>query len=872
MEDRQGGGDRVAMKGEQISHFQIVGPLGSGGMGVVYRAFDVDLQRSVALKILPEDWLDDDRARERFLREARAASALNHRHIVTVYEVGTEQERDYIAMELVEGRSLGEVIAEGRISPLQVVRWASQITMALECAHRRGIVHRDLKPQNVMITEDGEVKVLDFGLAKRLGPTGFESDPELPTWQLTSEHATAEGAIVGTPHYMSPEQAQGLPADARSDLFSLGSVLYEMLSGKRPFEGTNPISVLTAVIRQPAPALSGALPEVPAALERVVARCHEKEVEERYSSSSALLVDLRDLEEMLVSYPDGSDRRWRLKAGVALIAGLVAILAVFGIGWWREKSQPPASRGATSLRLLFDSSAPYRDADFSPDGSRLAFVSPGEDGVPQIWVSDLDGADRKQLTHGESPVGRPRWSSVEREIAYCLQSSGIWSVSAEGGTPKPLVQAACGHNFSRDGERLVFERDRRIWIANADGTAADPVAGVLPDYFTAVVSRNPAFSPDGSELVYFQPDEGPYGDLWVVSSQGGAPRRLTDIFFQGGSPVWSPDGLWIVYSSSQAGAFNIWRVPVDGGPPEPLTTGAGDDRSPALAPDGRRLIYTNVRDRHAVAITEPKSGEEATVLERRFAIGFPRASPDGKTVAFFGPDEEGGTQLFVVDRAGGPQRQLTHNDGQKSVSLVPQWSSDGAALTFYRDRPEPSFRRLDLATGSETTLFDGWRWTRENGAHLDPSGSELVYTLMTEGRPRETRIRSLAGGKEERTLSLPLWGVQWSPDGRFIVGTDLDGSLQVCAPRGDDCHELVVGQRPRWSVDGAWVYFVGPISGVPVGTELYRVAVEGGEPQHMATLRPLDWMSFYYDVLADGAILWSRFLPGSQELWIADLE
>jgi predicted Ser/Thr protein kinase len=438
-------------------------------MGIVYKAKDTVLDRIVAYKVLPDALKENPQALKNFLREAKSAAQLNHPNIVTVYEIDRDGERDFIAMEFVEGETLSSAIAKG--VPLEsALRYAMQIADALAAAHAAGIVHRDLKPGNVIVKSDGQVKVLDFGLAKRVA--GGVVDSRVPT--LTGEPLSALGTVAGTLAYMSPEQAEGRPLDARSDVFSFGVVLYEMLTGRRPFAGDSDAELVSAILRDtPLPARS-LRPELPEELDRILARALEKDVDRRYQRISDVNADLSRLRggspAAASVAPAATFRRPLIWA--------VGVLAVVALGML--VSRGVFSRAAPmQFRLLSTFPGSHRSPSFSPDGRMLAFVDVAG-GTPQVWVKPVGEGDPVQVTSGAVAAASPCWSPKGDLIVFERRRAGIWSVPPLGGPPRQILERGNCPSFFPDGERLVFDRGTQLWVARVDGSDAHPVAGV-PD-------------------------------------------------------------------------------------------------------------------------------------------------------------------------------------------------------------------------------------------------------------------------------------------------------------------------------------------------------------------------------------------------------
>jgi serine/threonine protein kinase/Tol biopolymer transport system component len=534
----------ASMINRTLSHYCILGKLGAGGMGVVYKAQDLHLDRLVALKVLPADKVSDPERCRRFVQEAKAASALNHPNIVAIYDIDEAEGEQFIAMELVAGRTLAELIGRKGLPLKDSLTYAAQIADALGKAHAAGIVHRDLKPTNVMVTDDGLVKILDFGLAKLVGPSVISGE-DARTMTADGPPVTEEGKILGTVAYMSPEQAEGKPVDARSDIFSFGTVLYEMLTGRSPFSGETSASTLAAIITREPRSLSELSDTLPVEVERAVMRCLRKEPQRRIQTMSDLKVLLEDLKEesesgmlsaIRVAPAPRRSRMWlvvALSASVLIAAGIVAAWYFF---------RPTVEAPALSVeRLTFESGTALTPA-ISSDGKLIAYAS-DRSGSFDIYIRQLGGQDAIQRTQHEANDWYPA--------------------------------------FSPDGSRIVFRSER-------DGGGLyimDALVG--PERKIADAGKFPSFSPDGATVLYLVDSPLVWkGKLFLVSANGGAPQPFHPEFLTlpvGGMthspPLWSPDGTCILFEGMRSGdpeSYNWWVAPV-----------AGSDVTRVGAPPGR---------------------------------------------------------------------------------------------------------------------------------------------------------------------------------------------------------------------------------------------------------------------------------------------
>jgi eukaryotic-like serine/threonine-protein kinase len=846
----------VVATGTELGGYQILSLLGEGGMGAVYRAYDPSLHRFVALKVLHEGHADNAARRRTLLREARSASALNHPHICTIHEVGEADGEAFMIMEFVEGRSLRDLIATDALPHSVAIRYAIQIADALAHAHDRRILHRDLKTGNVMITSDGRVKVLDFGLASRLGDEGLEVSPE-------STATVAVAQITGTLAYMAPELLEGDRADARSDVWSLGVVLYEIVAGTLPFSGRTTPELSAAILRE-TPKLLPA--DVPAGLRRTILRCLSKEPAQRYRHAREVVAALETTgEDAVLPVPKKSTRS--LSAGTGIFSGARRVgwrpaaalgfsALVIGALWWYLQQDP--SLRVTGNHLV--SSLPQGSvaASFSPDGSMVAFQNSDVSGVPQVWLKSLAQSDPLPVTTLEQGATRPCWSPKGDQILFNHRGS-IWTVPPLGGQPRPLIEKASNPSFSRDGEHVAYETpDRGIWLASADSSNPRRIA-VRRHTFEAT----PALSPDGQAIAYFESDDGgPMGDFWIVSASAGAPRRLTFDNSHSGKVIWTPDGRFIIFSSMRHGSENLWRVPAKGGSPEPVTFGAGQDRDPALSPNGKQLIYTNTRAAFVLMLLDPATGRETELLERRSAIDLPRFSHQGDRIVFF-HQVEADIQLFTIRVDGQELRQLTHTAGQRT--FTPQWSADDASVFFTRSRPDASFRKIAVTGGESMRLGE---WDVQNWAEADPSGNLVAYQRLDGTQPTATVIRTLATGLET-VLDRLLIHFRWSRDGKTILGHNA-GSILSCPAGPGECQVIANGWTPRPSGDSSQIFFLRATNPRSRHRELWSIARDGRDGKRVGTVGPF-FIDTRFDVSRDDRIVFVRYREAPAELWRADL-
>ena len=567
------------MIGQTISHFEIVDKLGEGGMGVVYKARDTHLDRFVAIKVLPPEKVANPERKRRFVQEAKSASALNHPHIVTIYDIDEVDGVDFIAMEYVAGRTLDALIPRKGMRLGDVLKYAVQIADALAAAHEAGIVHRDLKPGNVIVGDDGRVRLLDFGLAKLTEPS---EAPELDATQTIkgpgSGPHTEEGAILGTVSYMSPEQAEGKKVDARSDIFSFGSLLYEMVTGQRAFQGESKLSTLSAILREKPKPLRELAPDTPAELERIVNRCLRADLARRAQHMADVRLALEELKEesdsgTLVSgaqngRPQPAGARWTI--GIA-----VAALTVMVVAAWIWIVRSPETAPATPLTAVpLTSSVGFEDsASFSPDGNQVAFSWNGENGDNfDIYVKLIGSPAPLRLTTDPAWDGKPAWSPDGRQIAFVRLSDegpAVILVPAIGGPERVLASRDLrvarwnsrwpSISWFPDSRWLVIDGLTLVSTETGETLELTSNQGFFPDY-------SPAVSPGGRAIAFSRYTGASSWEIYLVELTGdlspkGEPERLTLLEADSNSSAWTPDGAEVVFASGPfLGRKSLWKL------------------------------------------------------------------------------------------------------------------------------------------------------------------------------------------------------------------------------------------------------------------------------------------------------------------------
>ena len=865
--------------GTRLGAYEILSPLGAGGMGEVYRARDTRLGRDVAIKGLPDSLSHDEDALARFEREARMLAALEHPHIAGIHGIEESGNARYLVLELVEGSSLAERLAAGPLPIDESLRIGAQIADALDAAHARGIVHRDLKPGNVMVTPDGRAKVLDFGLAKSEAVEASSSQSRSPTLA-----ATQAGTLLGTPAYMSPEQARGRPADKRSDLWSFGCVLYEMLAGRRPFEGATASDAMVAILGKEPDwrRLPRATPEP---IRRLLARCLEKDVERRLRDAGEARVQI----EEVLAEARGRRSRW---PAVAAALGAAALIAAAILLARRDSS--PGSVPVPKLSQLTLAPGLEESPAWSPDGAAIAYTAESG-GVRKIFTKRLGGAEGAPLTSGNSDDIQPSWSPDGKAIAFVRareegkklepgdvfgQYSGadVWTVDVATRKESRLVENASNPAFSPDGRRIAVDASwagpRRIWITDAAGLNPQQAS---TDVSEAVDHVRPRWSPDGKRIV-FQNIERTKFDVRVVDLASKELVWITHDLFQNIQPVWSPSGRFIDFTSNRTGGWNLWRAALgpDGKPlgaPQQLTTGAGQDVESAISRDGKRLAFAILKqnaDLWALPV-DPASGRptgpprEIVATTREDSRG--AWSPDGKTIAF-NSDRSGETNLWLYSLADKTTRVLTTGPGGDYQA---NWSPDGKTIAFFSSRSgNADIWTVAVASGALKELTKPPS-IAINSAY-SPDGRSIAYQSDRSGR-LEVWVMDADGSRPRQLTTVGVGGhfLRWTPDGKAIVFrcpcSGKTQTMQVPLAGGDPVPtaEVIGGSHMSFSPDGSLVM------DVVAHKTLWASPLRGGKPEQVFAFEDGDSRIDYPVWSPDGKwILFDRFRPQGGDIWMME--
>jgi Tol biopolymer transport system component len=805
-------------KGLQLGPYEVLDAIGAGGMGEVYRARDTRLERTVAIKVLPAHMSDSPEVRQRFDREAKAISSLNHPNICALYDVGHQDGIDFLVMEYLEGETLAMRLEKGPLPPAEVLNFGIQIADALETAHRQGVIHRDLKPANVMLTPTG-AKLMDFGLAKAVGVTGASGSlTALPT--MTSP-LTAEGSIVGTFQYMAPEQLEGKEADVRSDVYAFGAVLWEMATGRKAFEASSHAALIAAIIEREPPALSSVQPMVPPALDRVVATCLAKDPDQRWQTVHDVALQLRWIadagSQAGIPAPVASRRKQRERLWVtatALLALATGILAVAYFG------RPVPEVASFRMHVLAPEGAMLRSAGtgagpvrISPDGRHLAFVAQTSLGESLLWVRSLDALEPRPL-RGTKGAKRHFWSADSRSLGF-FAGGKLKKIDITGGPALSLCNAADGRNgsWSRAGV-IVFAPDSThpIHRVPAAGGESTPVTELLKDP-REETHRFPEFLPDGEHFLFLarSPGANTEGPSTIIYAQSlDSPERT--LLLRGTSNALYASGhlLFVREDVLMAQPFDADELEFTGDAfpvAESVQFDTGFSRAVFSASENGVLAYQSGAARRDSQLKWfDRNGSEIAAVGQPGHHTIPGLSPDGKRAAVTMIDADNGNwDLWLYELERGIRTRFTFNP---AIDGLPVWSPDGSRIVFGSNRGG---------------VFDLFQKTASGAGTV-----ELLYES-----------------------ELDVFATSWSPDGRYLMlNEDREGTKQDLVyldMQGEAEPQLYLStefneMRGRFSPDGRWLAFVSEESGkseiyvaaFPEPEGKWQVSVAGGDEPHWA--------------------------------------
>ena len=818
--------------GTKLGPYEILGPLGAGGMGEVYRARDTRLGRDVAIKVLPPAVAGDPEMLARFASEARAVAALSHPNIMAIHDFGRDVATTYAVMELLEGATLRQRLGEGSIPLRKAIEMAKEIAQGLAAAHEKGIVHRDLKPENLFVTKSGRVKILDFGLARQSAAAPLTMDTNSPTFA----HKTEPGAVLGTVGYMSPEQVKGEVADTRSDIFSFGAVMYELLTGRRAFEKATAVETMAAILREDPPEPSGTAAQIPPALDRIVRHCLEKEPDARFRSAHDLAFALEAVSGSAVSSQSGVGaplapaRSRNLPWPALAITALLFTAVGAALHWAVQKPAPPPT--LTSVKPLTHSGTDL-DPAVSPDGRTVAFSS-SRDGTSRIWLKQLGSGDEVALSSGPdvsprfSPDGTQivfaRGAKVNRIGGYVRTESDLYRMPLLGGAARRIVSLAQDPDWAPDGKSIAFLRMQIVsskaqsflYVVSPEGGDPKELAR-WDDRFVG----GPRFSPDGRTIVVVSaPANGSTASTVryeLVGVDGGKPRMLDAPPSLGVSSAasWGASGRTITYVQSilaTYGASRLVRQDVTSGKSSALLWMPFESMVLDAIDDGRFVAESRSSRQNLIeyALDDPQAPPRwltrGTSVDRQ-----PNFSPDGERVVF-SSDRSGNLDVWELTLKTGALRRLTEDNAD---DWDPGFARDGRILFSSGRTGHLEIWTAESDGGSPRRISDDG--TDAENPTMGPDGS-VYYASTNPKHPGLWRVRTdgTAVARLGGCFSLP----ETSPDGRFVSCSDGNfGPVHVYRTSDGATMPLSIETPPvrateaqmgrtRFSPDGRHIYFL----------------------------------------------------------------
>jgi eukaryotic-like serine/threonine-protein kinase len=865
--------------GTKLGPYEIQSALGAGGMGEVYRALDTRLDRTVAVKVLASHLSSSPELKQRMEREGRAISSLNHPHICQLYDIGSQNGTDYLVMEFLEGETLAERLRKGAMPLAEVFKIGIAVAEALAVAHRHGIVHRDLKPGNIMLTQGG-AKLMDFGLAKPLGlqntATGSASAPSFTAVATLSGPSplsplTTAGSIIGTIQYMAPEQIEGKEADARSDIFAFGAVLYEMVAGKRPFQGKSQISLASSILEADPEAISAIKPQIPPAFEHVVTTCLQKNPEERYQTAHDIRLELqwiaadRSLPALAAKPPSPSPTRERLGwAGAVVIA--IALGGIAGMFINRPVQSTQTVRtvidapAKTTLSLTGDFAGP---PVLSPDGASIAFVATGADGKTAIWVRPMNVVEAHPLPGSEGAIF-PFWSPDGRSLGFFADSK-LKTIDLSGGSAVLICDAQFGRGGAwGPGGVILFTPGTQTPLMRVSASGGTPVPVTKVDPVQHTSHRWPFFLPDGKHFLYLainhDPSHSANDAVYYASLDGRENRPL----FRSQSNAVYGSGFLLFARGDQlmAQAFDPEAGTV-GGEPQTVAGGVVDDVSTwhmdASASNNGMLVLGSGGTADWQLVWMDRSGKQiGTVADKLTNLQTAVISPQGDRVAL--QIDTGVNDIWVLDLARGIRTRLTFGPVSNTF---PVWSPDGKWIAYTSDRSGRAnlFRKPSDGSGAEELLLSDelvaipTDWSRDGKYLLYSRGAvgsnSDIWALPFEGERKPFLVAAHAAN------SFSAHG-RLSPNGHWLAYTSTESgspNVYVVAFRGGQGKWQVStseGAEPKWSKDGQELYYANNISRVLSGVPVREAngALQFGAAQSLVTTPATQ--QFIYDVMPDG--------------------
>jgi eukaryotic-like serine/threonine-protein kinase len=804
----------VLAPGTKLGPYEVVAPLGAGGMGEVYRARDARLERDVAVKILPQHLSSDPDLKARFEREARSISALSHPHICHLYDIGSQDGTDYLVMELLEGQTLAQRLERGPLPVKQVLERGIEIAEALEKAHKNGIVHRDLKPGNIMVTKSG-AKLLDFGLAK---PTGGMAAMTSASVNTMSKPLTAEGKIVGTYQYMAPEQVEGKDADARTDIFAFGAVLYEMVSGKRAFGGKSQISVLSAILESDPNPLSASQPLIPAALDHVIQRALAKDPEERWQSAADMKAELKWIAQGgsqagVASKVRAGGTPWA-RWGWPLAALLLLLGICGGAVWWFGSRQTPRA-------MYFNSSLsfPTNDIALSPDGRLLALVAYSDQANKYvIWTHEVGGRSAAAVP-GTEDASHPFWAPDGRSIGFFAQGKLKTVDAFSGRSPQVLADAPNGRGGAWNQDNVIlFSPEVFTGLYRVSSAGGTPIQVTTPDTSKFETShRWPFFLPDGKHFLYLAANFSGRFDKNVILLGSLDSSEKRTIVSSDANAAYAEPG-YLLYRRDNALVaqhFDARTYALSG---EPRTISDGVQYFPqtdlalfGVAGNKTLVVQTGKGAAKSQLVWFDRSGKQLGTVGQPGFLADPSLSPDGRRVAFQQVDSDGRhVDIWIRDLTNDAIARLTFGPG---LNELPVWSPDAKRIAYaanhnlnyglYQKNADGSGSGQEMATSSGAYRQGFSDWSRDGQYLLVWKSGELWYFSGSD-----LQLKPLFQGK---------WVVrnaQFSPDGKWIAySSNETGNWEIYVspfPAVNSKWQVSrgSGEEPRWRRDGKELFYL----------------------------------------------------------------
>jgi len=884
--------------GTRLGRYEIRSKIGEGGMGEVYLARDTQIGRDVAIKMLPSGLAADTARLRRFEQEASAAGALNHPNILIIHHVDTYDGAPYIVSELLEGETLRHRMSGAGLAQRRAIDYATQIARGLAAAHEKGIVHRDLKPDNIFITKDGRVKILDFGIAKLTQPEGNHSQTEIPTRRID----TNPGVVMGTVGYMSPEQVKGREVDHRSDIFSFGAILYEMLSGRRAFQGESAAETMSAILKEDPPDLSQTNQNISPALERLVNRCLEKDPPARFHSASDLAFALEALsgsnaasgETVAMPVPFGAAKLTKFVPWViaAVLALGMLITLLFAISSLRRAPERANAFRATILPPTNVNFGSFSAFAVSPDGLRLAFIAPGGGGQNMLWVRPLDALTAQPMP-GTEGAGQPFWSPDSRFIGFFAQGK-LKKIETAGGPPQTICDASGprGGAWNRDGTIVFALSLGPLYRVSASGGAPSPATN-LDKSVGQTTHRWPWFLPDGHHFFYtalMNPGQNEKGGIYLGSLDSNEQRFIlrgfTNAIYASGHLLFVRDGSLMAQRLDEKSLQLMGDAfPIT----EHVDFFVGTVRGSFSASENGVLIFQSGSEGNNQLVWFDRSGKQIGTVGQPGFYREAKLSPNGDKLAAASLNTQaGGLDIWLYELARNVPTRFTFGSGFATAAL---WSADGTQVVFASNRKGQFdlYQKAANGTGSEELLFQ----SEESKTPTSWSADGRFIAFTNADRKTNTKedlwILPLFGDRKPFPfLQTPFneFDAQFSPDGRFVAYvSDESGSNQVYlapfpGPGGKREVSRDGGTEPRWRGDGKELFFVASDKKVMAAeVDEKGDTLEIGNAQPLFETRLNNSPGTHYDVTRDG----KRFLVqtagegGSPPLtlvvnWTADLK